>query len=99
LLIAAIGYGKEVDWWALGIVCFELLTGWPPFFDRDFGRMCEKILSRQLKFPSKYHISADAQSLIKQLLNRDATQRLGCGRKGNSRRGRCGGTYLSYCVA
>ena len=28
------GYGYEIDWWSLGIVSFELLTGWPPFFDR-----------------------------------------------------------------
>lgn len=28
------GYGKEVDYWSLGIVCFELLTGWPPYYDR-----------------------------------------------------------------
>ena len=41
-----IGYGHEIDMWALGVVCFELLTGWPPFFDKDFARMCEKILSR-----------------------------------------------------
>lgn len=44
---------SEVDWWSLGVVCFELLTGWPPFFDRDFDKMCEKILRRPLRFPSK----------------------------------------------
>ena len=31
-----------------GIVCYELLIGRPPFFDRDFLRMCDKILYRQL---------------------------------------------------
>lgn len=35
-----------------GIVCFELLTGWPPFYDRDFSKMCEKILYKPLSFPS-----------------------------------------------
>ena len=36
----------------VGIVCFELLTGWPPFYDRDFSKMCEKILYKPLSFPS-----------------------------------------------
>ena len=74
------GYGKEIDWWALGIVCFELLTGWPPFYDRDFSLMCEKILSRPINFPSKYRISLEAQSLIKNLLIRAPLKRLCCGR-------------------
>lgn len=76
------GYGFEIDWWALGIVCFELLTGWPPFFDRDFQRMCEKILNRPLGFPTKYNVSPDAQNFIKSLLQRQPSNRLGCGRKG-----------------
>eukprot|EP00605_Chrysophyceae_sp_TOSAG23-4_P001680 GSChrysophyteH1.ASY1.ANO1.1846.1 assembled CDS len=42
--------------------------GFVPFFDRDFTRMCEKIMSRPVKFPSKYNISKDAQSFIKGLL-------------------------------
>lgn len=79
-----IGYGKEIDWWALGVVCFELLTGWPPFYDRDFTHMCEKILTRPVKFPSKYHISGDAQALIKSLLTRDPAKRLCCGRYADS---------------
>jgi serine/threonine protein kinase len=68
------GYGFEIDWWALGIVCFELLTGWPPFFDRDFHKMCDKILSRPLTFPSKYTITSEAKALIKQLLQREPSK-------------------------
>ena len=68
---------SEVDWWSLGIVCFELLTGWPPFFDRDFEKMCDKILNKPLRFPSKYNITQPAQHMIKGLLERDPSKRLG----------------------
>ena len=71
------GYSKEVDWWALGIVCFELLTGWPPFYDRDFTKMCEKILYKPLVFPvKKYNITRDAEDVIKGMLTRDFTKRM-----------------------
>ena len=71
------GYGKEVDWWSLGIVCFELLTGWPPFYDRDFNKMCEKILYKPLVFPvKKYNFTKDVEDLIRNLLHRDPNKRL-----------------------
>ncbi|KAJ1414796.1 kinase-like domain-containing protein [Ochromonadaceae sp. CCMP2298] len=71
------GYSREVDWWALGIVCFELLTGWPPFYDRDFSKMCEKILYKPLVFPTKkYNITKEAEQVIKGLLARDFTRRM-----------------------
>lgn len=71
------GYGKEVDWWSLGIVCFELLTGWPPFYDRDFSKMCEKILYKPLIFPvKKYNFTKDAEDLIRNLLHRDPNRRI-----------------------
>lgn len=71
------GYGKQVDWWSLGIVCFELLTGWPPFYDRDFHRMCEKILYRPLNFPTqKYNLSRGAEDLLRSFLQRDPSKRI-----------------------
>jgi hypothetical protein len=42
--------------------------------------MCEKILTRPIKFPSKYRISLEAQSLMKNLLIRVPSRRLCCGR-------------------
>lgn len=71
------GYSKEVDWWALGIVCFELLVGWPPFYDKDFNKMCEKILYKPVVFPlKKYNTTVEAELLVRGLLNRDCSKRL-----------------------
>ena len=58
-------------------MCFELLTGWPPFYDRDFSKMCEKILYKPLNFPSsKYNFTSDVEDLIRGLLIRDPDKRL-----------------------
>lgn len=70
------GYSFEIDWWSLGIVSFEMVVGYVPFFDRDFNRMCEKILHRPLRFPSKCNVPEDAQRFVKGLLQRDPRRRL-----------------------
>ncbi len=70
------GYGKPVDWWSLGTLMFEMLTGWPPFYDKNMRTMCEKILKSTLEFPEKFEISPPARSLIRGLLERDPARRL-----------------------
>eukprot|EP01037_Dinobryon_pediforme_P019016 gene19016-19362_t len=45
------GHGKAVDWWALGTLLFEMLTGLPPFYDTNVQRMYHKILHDPLRFP------------------------------------------------
>lgn len=71
-------YGKAVDWWSLGTLMYEMLTGWPPFFDRNIEQMCTKIMKSPLKFPAHFGLSADVKSLIAGLLERDPTYRIGC---------------------
>jgi serine/threonine protein kinase len=71
------GYSKAVDWWSLGIVLFEMLTGLPPFYDRNFNTMCEKILRKPVRFPSKFRIGPEAQDFVGSLLQRDPSYRLG----------------------
>jgi serum/glucocorticoid-regulated kinase 2 len=45
------GYGKAVDWWAVGILIYELLMGLPAFFDQDQQKMIKKIQKSKLEFP------------------------------------------------
>lgn len=71
------GYGKSVDWWSLGTLLFEMLTGWPPFYDKNLRRMCEQILRAELRFPPGCSASAEARDLIRQLLQREPEMRLG----------------------
>ncbi|KAF9370548.1 hypothetical protein CPB97_002651 [Podila verticillata] len=74
-IIQSKGHGKAVDWWALGILIFEMLAGYPPFFDDNPFGIYEKILAGRIYFPP--HIDPVAKDLIKKLLTADRTKRLG----------------------
>jgi serine/threonine protein kinase len=80
-LLLGKGYGKEVDWWALGTLIYEMLSGLPPFWDEDEEIMHRKILSSPLKLPQ--YMSATVKDLLKNLLQRDPSQRLGSGEVGS----------------
>lgn len=64
-----------MDWWALGILIFEMLAGYPPFFDDNPFGIYEKILAGRIYFPAQ--IDSTAKDLIKKLLTADRTKRLG----------------------
>ncbi|EFA81817.1 cAMP-dependent protein kinase [Heterostelium album PN500] len=74
-IIQSKGHGKAVDWWALGILIFEMLAGYPPFYDDDTFVIYDKILAARITFPS--HFDLDAKDLVKRLLTADRTRRLG----------------------
>ncbi|KAI7879790.1 kinase-like protein [Lichtheimia hyalospora FSU 10163] len=74
-VIQSKGHGKAVDWWALGILIFEMLAGYPPFFDDNSFGIYEKILAGRVQFPS--HFDFLAKDLLKRLLVGDRTKRLG----------------------
>lgn len=79
-IIQSKGHGKAVDWWALGVLIYEMLAGYAPFFADDPFGIYQKILAGKIKFPS--HFSDAAKDVISNLLLADRTLRLGCGRLG-----------------
>jgi len=76
------GHGIAVDWWSLGTLVFEMLTGLPPFYSQNINIMYQKILNGELRFPS--YVSPEAQSLLEGLLTRDVEKRLGSGPDGSN---------------
>ncbi|EHK16672.1 camp-dependent protein kinase catalytic subunit [Trichoderma virens Gv29-8] len=70
------GYNKSVDWWSLGILIYEMLCGYTPFWDSGSPmRIYENILKGKVKYPA--YINPDAQNLLERLITADLTKRLG----------------------
>jgi len=70
-------YNKTVDWWALGILLYEMLVGQPPFYNEDVQQLYREILTAPLRFPDGDVVPSPARDLITSLLNRVPEQRLG----------------------
>ena len=45
-------YNKSVDWWSLGVLIFEMLAGYTPFYDSTPMKTYEKILAGKVHYPS-----------------------------------------------
>ncbi|CEP64447.1 cAMP-dependent protein kinase catalytic subunit TPK3 LALA0_S11e04302g [Lachancea lanzarotensis] len=68
-------YNKSVDWWSFGILIFEMLAGYTPFYDSNTMKTYENILNAELQFPPFFQ--ADVQDLLSKLITRDLSKRLG----------------------
>lgn len=68
-LLLGQGYTKTVDWWTLGVLLYEMMTGLPPFYDENTNEMYRKILQDELRFPED--MSTNAKSLLRGVRNLD----------------------------
>lgn len=76
-LIRRVPYGRAVDYWSLGVLIFEMLAGYTPFFNANRKRNFENILKLPLRLPPEF--SEEAKSLLRGLMCKDPTKRLGSG--------------------
>ena len=70
------GYDKNIDWWAFGILIYEMICGIPPFYVQDLDKMYNLIKNEKIKFDRKFLISKDAKDLMSRLLDKNVENRL-----------------------
>ncbi|KAI7745629.1 hypothetical protein M8C21_033475 [Ambrosia artemisiifolia] len=80
-IILGKGHDKAADWWSVGILLFEMLTGQPPFHGGNREKIQKKIVKDKLKLPA--FLTSEAHCLLKGLLQKDPSKRLGNGSLGS----------------
>ncbi|KAJ8376296.1 hypothetical protein SKAU_G00068760 [Synaphobranchus kaupii] len=74
------GYGKPVDWWAMGVILYEFLVGCAPFFGDTPEELFGQVISDEIIWPDEDEaLPLDAQDLISKLLRQNPLDRLGTG--------------------
>lgn len=79
-VIMRVGHGKAVDWWTVGCLIFELLTGLPPYYTSDREELFDRIKLSSVKYPSNF--SPSVKELLNGLFQKDPEMRLGGGPDG-----------------
>jgi len=73
-------YGKSVDWWAYGVLLYEMLVGQPPFDGEDEEELFAAITDHSVSYPKA--LSKEAKDICKGFLEKKPAKRLGCTEKG-----------------
>ena len=80
-IVKNIGHNHAVDWWSIGILIYEMIVGFPPFYHKNQNTMYELIEKFPVRFPDpekhKIMMSEEVQDLITKLLEKQPENRLG----------------------
>jgi serum/glucocorticoid-regulated kinase 2 len=71
------GHDKSVDIWCLGILLYEMVYGLPPFYNKNQNVMLNWVVKLDPTFPKSIKISEDLEDLIKKLLQKEPSKRIG----------------------
>lgn len=69
-------YGSSVDWWALGVLMYEMMAGQPPFEADNEDELFEAILHDEVLYP--VWLSREANTILRGFLTKNPQRRLGC---------------------
>lgn len=75
---SGVGGGLGVDWWAMGMLLYEMLIGVPPWYDHDRDAVVSRIMNDPLQWPTPDCVSSEAMNFIEGLLQKDPSKRTGC---------------------
>jgi serine/threonine protein kinase len=73
-IIRGSGHNKAVDYWSLGALLYEMLSGAPPFYSKNRDEMFRNILNRPIEM--RPYFSDEAKDFLKGLLNQNPNERL-----------------------
>jgi len=71
-------YGREVDYWSIGVIMYILLCGYPPFYGESDFDIAASIISAEIEMPEEEwaHVSEEGKEVVRQLLSRDPSTRM-----------------------
>ncbi|KAM6956839.1 protein kinase C epsilon type-like [Aplochiton taeniatus] len=75
-ILQELEYGPSVDWWALGVLMYEMMAGQPPFEADNEDDLFESILHDDVLYP--VWLSKEAVSILKAFMTKSPAKRLGC---------------------
>lgn len=76
-MILRSGHSFAIDYYSLGALLYELVTGLPPYYTKNHDELQESIICKQISFPPHVPLSSEIKDLLERLLKKEEKYRLG----------------------